>query len=56
MAETEGFPPHLFTLHYYLLLQLQLIGLETDQLQFHIIGTGASPLGSAPSNSRILLR
>jgi hypothetical protein len=24
MKETEGFPPYLFTIHYYLLLQLRL--------------------------------
>jgi hypothetical protein len=25
MKETEGFPPHFFTIHYYLLLSLQFI-------------------------------
>ena len=33
MKETEGFPPYLFTLHYYLLPQLQFIGLLFDKLQ-----------------------
>ena len=34
MKETEGFPPHFFTIHYYLLLSLQFIGLPPDKLQF----------------------
>jgi hypothetical protein len=34
MKETEGFPPYLFTLHYYLLPKLQFIGLLPDKLQF----------------------